>query len=227
MNFLLTNDDGIDAPGLSALRSAVDGLGRLMVVAPVGAQSGCSHTVTTGQSVRIDDRPLGFAIHGTPADCVRVGLHHLSPDSTWVLSGVNHGGNLGADVFYSGTVAAVREGALHGRPGIAFSHYMKRHLEYDWPRVSRWVNQVILDLLGRPIEPGSFWNVNVPHLAPDDAEPAIIHCPVDTCPLPLHFEHDAEGLRYAGDYHNRQRNSGSDVDVCFNGNIAVSLMRLS
>ena len=122
MRLLLTNDDGIDAAGLHALLNAVRELGEPVVVAPAGPQSGVSHAVTTGTAVRVDPRNEGrFAVHGTPADCVRVGLHRLCPDAKLVLSGINHGGNLGADVYYSGTVAAVREGVIHGWPGIAIS----------------------------------------------------------------------------------------------------------
>ena len=157
MKFLLTNDAGIDAAGLSALLTAARGLGDPVVVAPAGPQSGVSHAVTTGTAVRFEDRgPDRYAVHGTPADCVRVGLHRLCPDATWVLSGINHGGNLGADVYYSGTVAAVREAVLHGWTGIAFSHYRRRELEFDWPRAARWTGFVLADLLARPMVPGAF-----------------------------------------------------------------------
>lgn len=135
MKLLLTNDDGIDAPGLEALLDAARGVGEAVVVAPAGPQSGVSHAVTTDTAVRVAERNSGrFAVSGTPADCVRVGLHRLCPDAAWVLSGINHGGNLGADVYYSGTVAAVREAVLHGWPSVALSHYRRRGMEFDWPR---------------------------------------------------------------------------------------------
>jgi 5'-nucleotidase len=227
MQLLLTNDDGIDAPGLDALLAAVRPLGEPVVVAPAGPQSGCSHTVTTGKAVRVEPRGDGrFAVHGTPADCTRVGLIHLVPGAKWVLSGINHGGNLGADVHYSGTVAAVREAVLHGWPGIAVSHYKKKHLEYDWPRVSTWVGWVLRELMAKPAESGVFWNVNVPHLAPGDPDPVVVHCPLDPHPLPLSYRHEEEGLHYDGDYHNRDRTAGADVDVCFGGRIAVTRVRL-
>ncbi len=119
MKLLLTNDDGIDADGLRTFLAASTGLGEPVVVAPAGPQSGVSHAVTTDSIVRVETRGRGFAVHGTPADCVRIGLHWLCPDAGLVLSGINHGGNLGADVYYSGTVAAVREAVLHGWSGIA------------------------------------------------------------------------------------------------------------
>src|SRR4051812_42378244 len=164
MKLLLTNDDGIEADGLRALLVAVSGLGEPVVVAPVDPQSGVSHAVTTDTRVRIDAGGGQFAVHGTPADCARVGLHRLCPDVGLVLSGINHGGNLGADVYYSGTVAAVREAVLHGWPGIALSHYRKRGTEFDWARACRWAARVLADLLAKPLAPGSFYNVNLPHL---------------------------------------------------------------
>src|ERR1041384_8031612 len=95
----------------------------------------------------------GAAVHGAPADCVRLGLLKVAPDAKWILSGINHGANLGADVHYSGTVAAVREAVLHGWPGIAVSHYRKSGVAYDWKRAAEWVTPILVDLLARPVEP--------------------------------------------------------------------------
>lgn len=225
MKLLLTNDDGIDADGLQALLAAAREFGDPVLVAPAGPQSGCSHT--TSPSVRVEERDPGrFAVHGTPADCTRIGLLKLVPDARWVLSGINHGGNLGADVYYSGTVAAVREAVLHGWPGIALSHYRKKGFDYDWPRASRWAGRVLTDLLTRPVEPGVFWSVNLPHLTPDDPDPAVVECPLDPHPLPLSYRHEEGTHYYDGDYHGRQRRPGADVDVCFGGRIAVTPIRL-
>ncbi|MDQ3333363.1 MAG: 5'/3'-nucleotidase SurE, partial [Planctomycetota bacterium] len=110
MKFLLTNDDGIDAPGLALLREVVAERAEPIVVAPDRHLSGCAHRVVTEEDLVLDDRGDGrFALNGTPADCVRVGLLHVCSDAAWVLSGVNDGGNLGVDTFLSGTVAAARE----------------------------------------------------------------------------------------------------------------------
>src|SRR5207237_5427409 len=128
------------------------------------ALAGCSHRVTTDEPLRVEQRAAKqYAVAGTPADCVRLGLLQIAPDAKWVLSGINLGGNLGADVHYSGTVAAVREAVLHGWPGIAFSHYRKKDTEYDWPRVAKWTVRVLQELLAKPWDAGSFWNVNFPH----------------------------------------------------------------
>ena len=245
MKFLLTNDDGIDATGLDALLEAAQNFGEATIVAPAAPQSGVSHAVTWHEGVRIEprgdtsqsgsDRQSGlnrhsgserFAIHGTPADCIRLGLLHLVPDANWVLSGINHGANLGADVYYSGTVAAVREAILHGWPGIAFSHYRKG-ADFDWARATRWITPLLRELLDRPIEPGLFYNVNLPLLEAGALDPEVIWCPLDPKPLPLNYRHEEEtGLYFAGDYNLRGRTPKADVDVCFNGNIAVSQVKL-
>src|SRR3954464_13269025 len=168
MKFLLTNDDGIEAEGLAALVTAARELGDPVVVAPAGPQSGVSHAVTWHEGVRIEPRGENrYAIHGTPADCVRLGLLKAVPDAKWILSGINHGANLGADVHYSGTVAAVREAVLHGWPGIAVSHYRRSGVTFDWERAAAWVRPILADLLARPAEAGLFYNINLPNLPPD------------------------------------------------------------
>ena len=229
MKFLVTNDDGIDAAGLEALVNAACSLGEPVVVAPFGPQSGVSHAVTWHEGVRIEPRgEQRFAIHGTPADCTRLGLLHVVPDATWVLSGINHGANLGADVYYSGTVAAVREAVLHGWPGIAVSHYRKTGVEYDWERATRWITPVLTELMAKPFEPGFFYNVNLPIFPPGAMDPPeVVWCPLDPKPLPLNYRHEEEtGLYFAGDYNRRGRTSGADVDTCFGGRIAVTAVRL-
>ena len=228
MKFLVTNDDGIDAAGLGALVEAAKDLGESVVVAPAGAQSGVSHRVTWQEGVRIERREeKRYAIHGTPADCVRLGLLKVVPDAKWILSGINHGANLGADVHYSGTVAAVREAVLHGWPGIAVSHYRRSGVPYEWERATRWVSPILKDLLDRPIEPGLFYNINLPNLPPDAAQPDVVWCALDPNPLPLNYRHEEESdLYFAGEYQLRHRAPGCDVDVCFGGRIAVTAVRL-
>lgn len=122
---LLSNDDGVNAPGIRALAEALSVAAEVVVCAPEGEQSAQSHSLTLTRPLR--HRVVSEGVHavdGSPADCIYVALHHLPvlarrPDI--VVSGMNHGVNLGSDVFYSGTVAAAREGALRGIPAIAFS----------------------------------------------------------------------------------------------------------
>ena len=228
MKLLVTNDDGIEARGIEALAAAARTIGEPVVVAPAAAQSGVSHAVTWHGGVRIEPRgEQRFAVHGTPADCTRLGLLHLVPEAAWILSGINQGANLGADIYYSGTVAAVREALLHGWPGIAVSHYRRDQVEFDWERAVRWIRPILAELVAKPIERGSFYNVNLPVLPADAPDPEIVWCPLDPKPLPLNYRHEEEsGLYYAGDYHLRDRTPGADVDVCFGGRIAITTVRL-
>ena len=221
MRLLLTNDDGIDAAGLAALRTAAATLGELVVVAPACEWSSTSHQVTTRRAFQIERRGPDHVVHGTPADCVRVALDHLAPATDWVLSGINHGGNLGADVWLSGTVAAVREAALHGRPAIAVSHYQRRGLAVDWARAAAWVAAILPDLMAGGLTPGRFLAVNLPHPDPGAPLPEVVRCGLDPSPLPLRFTLDGDHARYAGDYHQRARRPGLDVEVCFGGRISV------
>lgn len=227
MKILLTNDDGIDAPGLSALFTAAAGIGEIATFAPIVAHSGCSHRVTTHEPILVEDHgEHRRAVYGTPADCVRIALHALDGEIDWVLAGINAGGNLGADVYISGTVAAVREAVLHGKPGIAVSYYHRRGLTVDWMRAARWVTPILTDILAEPGSPGTFWNINLPHLSRDDPEPDAIRCRLDPAPLPVRFREENGHYHYDGNYHERRRTPGCDVDVCFSGQIAVTRLNL-
>ncbi|WP_169972692.1 5'/3'-nucleotidase SurE [Tautonia rosea] len=227
-HLVLTNDDGIDAPGLEALRLAAEPLGEIQVVAPADVWSSKGHAVTAGgEPIRVERRGQNrIAVGGTPADCVRLALHHLAPGPSWVLAGINRGGNLGADVHHSGTVAAAREAVLHGFPAIAVSHYIRRDRPLDWNRAASWTQQVLELLMNRPWSPGTLWNVNLPHPTPDEPDPDIVFCPIDPSPLPLGFAIEGDEATYNGDYHGRSRVAGADVEICFGGRIAVCCVRI-
>jgi 5'-nucleotidase len=220
---VLTYDDGVDAPGLAPHRVATSGLAGCRVVAPLGPQSGCGHVVTTHRPIAMVDRSDGrIGVDGTPADCVRLALHRFEGQVAWVLSGINAGGNLGADIHHSGTVAAVREAVIHGIPGVAVSHYIARGRAIDWDRAAFWCSGVLGDLMARTPQPGTFWNVNLPHPEPGGPDPEVVFCPVDDSPLPLAYREASGGLIYCGDYQARARRRSSDVDLCFGGRISVS-----
>ena len=225
MTIILTNDDGIDAPGIRALQQAVSE--PTTIVAPNRQYSGCGHQVTTQRGIKLEKRSPGeYALEGTPVDCTRIAINKIAPNTKLVLSGINAGGNLGTDVYISGTVAAVREAAIHGIPGIAISHWIKKPLIIDWSVATSWTEMVLKDLLSRPLPPGSFWNVNLPHLEADRPEPKIILCEPSISPLPVNYRLEGDTYYYYGEYAKRDRNPGTDVDVCFGGNIAVTLIRL-
>src|ERR687884_2243594 len=132
MRIVLTNDDGIDAAGLLAARKALEEVGEVLTVAPDRNRSGVGRAISFGAPLRVEERRMadggvGYACTGTPVDCVRLvalGLMDFEPDV--VVSGINHGENLGDDITYSGTVAGAMEGIVIGVPGIAVSLSISR-----------------------------------------------------------------------------------------------------
>lgn len=165
---LLSNDDGVHAEGIHKLRLALQQIAEVFVVAPSEEQSATSHRITLAAPLR--HRDLGQGIHcvdGTPADCVYVALHLgglLPRRPTLVVSGINHGLNLGMDVVYSGTVAAAREGALRGIPSVAIS----ADLGADLSRVAEQCVPLVERLLRveGPVGAPPFLNVNFPAVPP-------------------------------------------------------------
>ena len=235
MELLLTNDDGIEAPGLTALLQAMDGIGRLHVVAPHEVQSGSSHTMMDRSPLRVTARQLpgaatAHAVEGRPADCTRLGLRHYARDAAWVISGINAGGNLGVDVYYSGTVAAAREAAIMGRPAIAISQFIRARDGLDWDRAARWAAHMIRVLMNLPQQPGQFWNVNLPQPT-TDAPPAVAVVPlaIDAHNVDYRRENEAGEatvFHYRGRYQDRPAPAGSDVEAVFSGRISVTPLLL-
>lgn len=227
MKLIVTNDDGIEAPGLKALETALQGTGEAIVAAPAHAQSGVGHRVTTDKPIEVENNRNGwFRIAGTPADCARIALTEIAPDASWLVSGINRGGNLGADIYTSGTVAAAREAALLGYRAIAVSHYVAKGREIDWELAIRRVRPLLLELLSAGLSDGAFWNVNLPHPKEADPEPQVVRCALDTRPLSVSYRREGNALIYQGEYHKRPRQRGRDVDVCLKGDIAVTKITL-
>ncbi len=229
MHILVTNDDGIDAPGLAALVEVARPLGDVIVVAPAMHMSGCSHSATTERPLRIVDHGLRrFSVSGTPVDCVRLGLLNVAPETDLVLSGINDGGNLGVDVLMSGTVAGAREALLLGCRAIAISQYRRRGRRPDWPRSVRLAAAALAEL-SRQGDNVAAWNVNLPDIdAVSDSRraPAIVQCTLDPHPLPIAYQQLGDTFSYASDYHDRPRTAESDVAVCFGGQISITKLRL-
>jgi 5'-nucleotidase len=160
---LLSNDDGVATAGIRAMREALLGHADVVVVAPETEQSASSHSLSLHRPLRLRAvEPGVFAIDGTPADCVYVALHAgtrvLPRRPDLVVSGVNHGLNLGQDAFYSGTIAAAREGALRGIPAIAAS----AHARVDLRAVASTSALVALELLRQRPGRGTLFNLNFP-----------------------------------------------------------------
>jgi 5'-nucleotidase len=170
VRILLTNDDGVYAPGLKALRTELLKLGEVVVVAPAAEQSAVGHSITLLTPLLVQEvtdeqnRFMGWAVEGRPADCVKLALIELLPEPPdVVVSGLNAGSNAGINVLYSGTVAAAIEAAFFRRTSIAVSlEYTKPKL--DFPRAATYARRVIEQIMARRPPEGSLFNVNIPSL---------------------------------------------------------------
>ena len=162
-SILLTNDDGIHAEGLRALATALEGLGTVSIVAPSREQSGSAQSLTLRQPIVCHDvAEREWAVDGTPADCVIVALHKLLPERPdLVISGINHGGNLGENVYYSGTLGAAREAAIHHVPAVAMSLVTKRP-EARFDPAARLARSAAEIILREGLPDQVLLNVNVP-----------------------------------------------------------------
>jgi 5'-nucleotidase len=159
---LLTNDDGIEAPGLKCLEESLGSVGEVTVVAPDKEMSASSQSISTHTPLRMRQLDEGhYAVSGTPADTVIIALYHLLPQKPdLVVSGINPGGNLGESVVYSGTVAAAMEAALHGVPSFAISLATRKYLDYS--SAASFAAQLAAKILEEGLPEGVMLNVNVP-----------------------------------------------------------------
>ncbi len=173
MRILLTNDDGIHAPGIAALHEAMQGMGEILVVAPSDVQSATSHGITFHapllvRETRVSDRMTGYAVDGRPADCVKLGVRRIWVDlfgegtrPDLVVSGMNSGANAGINVIYSGTVAAAVEAAFLGVPAIAVSLHLGKSNPH-WQRAAEIARFALDRIVEHTIDPHTVINVNVP-----------------------------------------------------------------
>jgi 5'-nucleotidase len=170
MRILITNDDGIDSPGIAALVEALSVDHEPFVVAPSVNRSGVSHAITTYEAITIerrsDARVLSYACSGTPADCVFLGATVLSSRPDLVISGINHGPNLADDVNYSGTVGGAIEGALLEIPAMAVSLAVDHDtdVERHWAAAAEMTRRCIERISESPQAPLHYWNLNVPNI---------------------------------------------------------------
>jgi len=181
MKILLTNDDGIHAPGIEALYDAIQGMGEVRVVAPADSQSAASHGITFHRPLMMREaqpnpRMRGIAVEGRPADCVKLAARALwqewygpgaRPDL--VVSGMNAGANVGINVIYSGTVAAAVEGAFLGIPSIAVSLHLGTPGRAHFARAAEIARAAIDRILEHPLDAHRVMNVNIPRTESADA----------------------------------------------------------
>ena len=169
MHILLTNDDGILAPGLAAMHRQLRALGNVTVAAPDTAQSAAAHAITinaplTATHLHVHQEFHGWSISGRPADCVKLAVAKLvQPRPDLVVSGINDGANVSINVLYSGTVAAAAEGAMLGLPAVAVSLERGPELDFEW--AARIARELIERLVARPLQAGQLLNINIPDLS--------------------------------------------------------------
>jgi len=168
---LVSNDDGIDSKGIQALALAMAPLGQVIMVAPSTDQSAVSHSMSLRRPLRVMDlEPLQsahgeiqrFSVDGTPTDSVYIAVHHILKERkpNLLVSGINHGANLGIDVLYSGTVSAAMEGLFLGIPSVAFSLVANKNFNFD--ASARFATRLGEALLKKPMPPDCLLNVNIP-----------------------------------------------------------------
>ena len=231
MHILLSNDDGYFSAGLAALRAQLEPLGSVTVVAPDRNRSGASNSLTLDAPLRVE--AVGqdtWSVNGTPTDCVHVAITGLLEDEPdMVVSGINHGANLGDDVLYSGTVAAAMEGRFLGLPAVALSLVLDDGQHFE--AAATLARRIIEPLLGaRPLPPNTILNVNIPDRPLEEvrglratrlgfrhkAEPAIRA--LDANSQPVYWVGPAGAGQDAG--------PGTDFDAVANGYVSVTPIQI-
>ena len=240
MRVLLTNDDGIQAEGLQTLREAllkVPGI-ELAVIAPDGDRSATARSITFRrpiwvQEVDFGDGTIGYATDGTPVDCVRFATLGLIDgfEADLIVSGINHGGNLGDDITYSGTVAAALEGVVLGLPAIAVSQQSQaRELDFrlgrrfDFERAAAFAARLVEEIEDVPLPAGTLLNINAPADEPRGVQVATLGKRVYADQLSL-VEKDDEGrrrYRIYGEASAGDEEDGTDLTAVAHGYIAVT-----
>ncbi len=241
MRILLTNDDGITAPGIAALHAAIASLGEVVVIAPSSVQSAMSHGITFHRpllvrEVQVNATMRGYAIDGTPADCVKIGLRTMwgelfgagaLPDL--VISGMNSGANVGINVMYSGTVAAAIEAAFLGVPAIAVSLHMGEFPKTAWDRAASFARTTIDRVVAHKLDPHRVLSINIPitNSASDPMPPIKVVRMNTAAGIDRHERRvSPEGHPYYWPCGNGMEfvhtAEGSDVEALYNRNITVT-----
>lgn len=217
---LVTNDDGITAPGIRALIEAVKPLGKVVVVAPDSPQSGKGHAITIGIPLRLNQVDIFEGIEawqcsGTPVDCVKLArdkILHGKPDIC--VSGINHGANHSINVIYSGTMSAAMEAAIEGIPSVGFS-FLEYSYDADFSLPKKVAYEVTKRMLASDLPPGALFNVNIPIVEEKDFKGLKISRQADAKWVEEFDERrDPHGKKYywlTGEFKNRD--TGEDTDV--------------
>jgi 5'-nucleotidase len=178
LNILITNDDGIHAPGIHALKKSLENVGNVLVVAPDTERSAVGHAITLSDPLRVseiyrENSLFGYAVNGTPADCVKLGIRCISEKKIdVVVSGINQGPNTATNIIYSGTVSAAAEAVIMGVPGLAISLTSFDTEEFEY--AGALAQQLTQKIFEHGLPEGTLLNVNVPPLKTDDIDGIVI-----------------------------------------------------
>ena len=228
---LVTNDDGITAPGIRALISVMNEIGEVVVIAPDSPQSGMGHAITINSTlecnkITIDSGPqIEYSCSGTPADCVKLGINEIlqrKPDLC--VSGVNHGSNSSINVIYSGTMSAAIEASIEGVPAIGFSL-----LDYNWDaefsHIKKYIKNITLKTLKEGLPKGITLNVNFPKLNHDNIKGIKVCKQADTYWIEKFDKRvNPQGKEYywlTGEFINKDQSEDSDEFALLNGYISI------
>lgn len=235
MRILLTNDDGIFAPGLLAIHDELGKIGEVSVVAPSNVQSGGAHAITIRHpvlwhDVQVNGRFSGTSVDGTPVDCVKLAFGALMPQPPdIVVSGINAGLNTGIHVLYSGTVAAAVEGAILGRPAFAVS--LELYRDMDYARAAKIACDVIARIQKGGLAPRQVWNINIPEIKP--GTPRGVRVAAQSCqPITDRLEKRSSpgGREYywlSGDFGELMDNDDCDLRAVREGYVCVTPLQFN
>jgi len=230
IDILITNDDGIQSEGLTALKNALLSLGSVAVVAPDREQSTASHAITLHRPLRVEEvAHRCFSVDGTPADCVNLSINGILKGKPKILvAGINKGENLGDDVTYSGTVSAAIEGTLIGIPSIAVSLVTRKDFKFEAAAV--FAKRLVEQVLEHGLPDNTLLNVNVPNLTEQEIKGVEITCQGKRIYGDAIVEKvDPRGKKYywiGGDQLGYRDIPGSDFDAVNRKMISVTPLRL-
>ncbi len=227
---LVTNDDGVTAPGIRNLIEAVKDLGKVVVVAPDKPQSGMGHAITIGQPIRLQKVNFfedieAYSCTGTPVDCVKLAVDkilHQKPDIC--ISGINHGANHSINVIYSGTMSAAVEAAIESIPSAGFS-LLDYSIEADFSGARKYARRIVQQMLASKLDKHTVFNVNIPPLPPDHLK-GIKICRQAYAKYEEDFleRQDPHGRMYywlTGEFVNFDKGKDTDVWALANGYVSL------
>lgn len=235
MNILISNDDGVNATGINFLNDELSRGHDTIVVAPDKERSSCGHGITLGEPIRVDELSKNiYACSGLPGDCILIGVGQILKDNKpdIIVSGINHGANLGQDRFYSGTMAAAREGVLRGIPSVAVSLVTKAIKDVEHYDIAAQVVRVFVDhKLHKFIPKMGLVNINVPNIPVEKIAGVKITLPgLQDYSEEVIERVDTRGKKYywvGGTYRGHHSIEGSDCNAVAAGFISINLQDVS